>query len=61
MKVKVTLTYELEYDLRPEYYPEDMSPEQMVELDVQNYSDMPEFIMDNEGTKRTVKGEIIDA
>lgn len=35
MKARITVTFE--YELKPDYYPDGMSPAEMVQLDVDNY------------------------
>lgn len=59
MKAKITLTIELEYDLDPSIYPEGMTPEEMVAMDVENYETEPYWLMENDKSVMTVKGEII--
>lgn len=44
MKVKLTVT--VEYNLVPEYYPENCTPEEMVAIDQENFNSDPKALLE---------------
>lgn len=57
---KITCTFEIEIELDPENYDnETTTPDQMIEVDIQNFKDDPELILNHEWDKYTVTGTIL--
>jgi hypothetical protein len=58
-RAKITITCTVEYDLNPEFYPEGLTPEQMIEIDRQNAFDDPFSFFDMDNADFQVKAEVI--
>lgn len=59
-RAKITVTFELEYELNPELYPKGATLEEMIAIDKESYETVPYFLMENEDAIMTVKGEVIE-
>lgn len=60
MKAKLKIVIEVEYPLIPSSYPEGSTPEQMVEMDVQQTDEDPFIIITGENATWTITGEVIN-
>jgi hypothetical protein len=58
MKARITVIHTNEYDLNPAYYPEGISNEDMLNLDVNSIKEDPYYFLENCKTLE-VKGELI--
>jgi len=58
-KAKIKIVYELEYELNENYYPDSITHNQMLAIDVQSAIEDPFQTMENEKGKWTITGEII--
>ena len=45
-KVKVKFIIEYEYELQPEFYPEGLSAEEMLKIDIDNMNNDPLMVLD---------------
>ena len=61
IKAKITYTIEVEYEMHPEYYDAGITPQQMLEVDLQGAHDDPFLGMDRPEAKWTIKGELLRA
>lgn len=59
MKVKLTMTVEVEYEIKEEYYKDCSSYEEMLALDMSNMEDDPYIFMDMDCAKVNIKGELL--
>lgn len=61
MKVRVTVTAVVEYDLTPEYYPEEMraDPKRMLAIDLVGAEEDTFLFLDRGGIKWDIKGEVL--
>lgn len=59
-KARIIIVVEVEYDQNPQYYPAGSTPEQMLELDLQNVNEDPYITMDNNSAKWTITGETVE-
>ncbi len=59
-RAKITITFEMEYEIQPQYYPDGMTAEEMVELDVENYKGDFMLLIDHEDAKmKSIEGELV--
>jgi hypothetical protein len=59
MKVKIVVTAVLVCEVDPAFYPEGITAEEMVQIDVQNTIDDPFLVLDNDDVVWTVEGEVL--
>ena len=58
-KIKLSYTVEVEYEINPEDYPGCRTWEDMLEVDIENVYNYPMLLLELEGSKMEVKGEVI--
>ena len=58
-KIKISVLCEVEYEPRPEHYPEGSTIEQMLAIDLKGVEDDVFLFLDTPNAKWTQKGEII--
>lgn len=56
MKFRITLT--VEYDVHPENYPEESTPDAMLDIDLESYREDPFNLLDMMNS--TISGEIVE-
>lgn len=57
-RAKLILTFELDYELKPEYYPDGLTPMEMLEIDIDSYKEDFMLLVDHPSTTMTFKGEL---
>ncbi|MBB5508092.1 hypothetical protein [Paraburkholderia atlantica] len=56
-KARITVTFE--YELKPDYYPDDATPDEMVALDVANYREGVSLFDVMQSEELTITGEVL--
>ena len=57
-KARITFTVVVEYEMKPEYYDDGSTPEQMLDVDIANANEDP-MLMIGEDAKWEIVGELI--
>lgn len=61
VKAEITITYKIQYELDPAEYAKELTPEEMLEADIESARKYPDIIIENSDCELIVNGKIIGA
>lgn len=61
VKAEITITYKFVYELDPAEYAKELTPEEMLEAEIESVRKYPDIIIENSDCEPIVNGRIIGA